>query len=192
MSTAPQQPLSAAQYLEIERSSVDQKHEFYAGEMFAMAGASKTHVRIATTLTGMLYASLKGTPCEPMAADMRVLVDRTGLYTYPDIVVVCGEPEFEDDQFDTLLNPKLVVEVLSDSTAAYDRGKKFDHYRQVASLEEYVLVSQDEPHIESFVRQPGDRWLLGEARGIDASMALESLGVTLPLTEVYARIDFSA
>src|SRR5262245_46847116 len=125
------------QYLVLERKA-DFKSEYLNGYIIAMAGASREHNLIAGNLHGELRSQLKGRPCETYVSDMRVFIDRTGLYTYPDIVAVCGEARFQDDGVDTLLNPTVIVEVLSDSTERYDRGRKFGHYRQLPSLREYV------------------------------------------------------
>ena len=118
-------------------------------------------------------------------------MEATGLLTYPDVSVVCGQQRFLDDQEDTLLNPIVIVEVLSDSTEAYDRGKKFAHYRQIPSLREYLLVSQKEPRIEQFIRQPSGEWTLKEAAGLSAEIKLPSLGVVLAHSEVFAKVQFT-
>ncbi|QDU91278.1 hypothetical protein Pla175_46990 [Pirellulimonas nuda] len=190
MSAIPNTYLTADQYLARERASLEQKHEFYRGEMFAMAGASRQHSRLTFALNTLIGSGLKGKPCEGHGSDMRVKVDPSGLYTYPDLSVVCGEPAFEDEHLDTLLNPQLIVEVLSPSTETYDRGKKFEHYRKIASLREYVLVAQDRPHIERFVRQEDGSWNLTEANGIDASITLALLDLPLALSDVYEKVEF--
>ena len=127
----------------------------------------------------------------PCNTDLRVKVEATGLFTYPDFSVVRAEPRLLDDEMDTLLNPTLLVEVLSDSTEAYDRGKKFEHYRQIPSLQEYLLVSQKEPRIEQFIRQESGFWLLREAAGLEATLELPSLKITLALAEVFAKVEFT-
>jgi Uma2 family endonuclease len=126
------------------------------------------------------------------STDLRVRVSPTGLYTYPDVVVVCGQPQFADDQRDTLLNPTLIVEVLSESTKDYDRGEKFEHYRTLASLSEYVLIAQDKCHVEHFIRQPDHRWLLSETNRLEDTIHLSSIGCDLALPEVYDKIEMSA
>lgn len=166
MSSLPKARFTPQQYLALERAA-ETKSEFFNGEIFAMAGASREHNLIATNVVRELSAQLKGRPCETYPGDMRVKVSETGLYTYPDVVVVCGEPRFEDEHGDTLLNPTLVVEVLSPSTEAYDRGEKSSHYRRLASLAEYVLIAQDRCHVERYARRPDGLWLLAEARGLD-------------------------
>jgi Uma2 family endonuclease len=138
-----------------------------------------------------LRAQLRSRPCEVYPADMRVKVAPTGLYTYPDVTVVCGDPSFEDEQHDTLLNPTLLIEVLSKSTENYDRGKKLEHYRQLASLMEYVLVAQDKPHVEHYVRQENEGWLLTEVKGLDAKLVLPAIDCQLQLAEVYHKVDFA-
>ena len=121
---------------------------------------------------------------------MRVKINASGLYTYPDVVVVCGKPQYEDREQDSLLNPSLIVEVLSPSTEAYDRGAKFAHYRTVESLVDYLVVAQDQPVVEHFVRQPGDHWLLTGYRGMAAVASILSLECQLPLDEVYAKVEW--
>ncbi len=182
--------LTPAEYLGIERTAT-YRSEYLRGEMFAMAGGSPTHSRIKTNVLGELRSRLKGNPCAPYDSDLRVKCP-TGLYTYPDASVFCSELEFDDEQKDTVLNPTLLVEVLSKSTEAYDRGKKFDHYRTIPSLREYVLVSQEEPMIQRFLRNEDDTWTLSAVADLNQSVRLQSLGIELPLAEVYERVDFTA
>src|SRR5262245_14668281 len=184
MSSQAQQRYTPEEYLALERQA-ECKSEYYAGEIFAMAGASRWHNLIVANVVGELRAQLKGRPCTTYPSDMRVKVSPTGLYTYPDVSVVRGEARFEDHQQDTLLNPTLIVEVLSESTEAYDRGGKFAHYRKLPSLLEYVLITQTKPHIEHYVRQPDDRWLLGEADNLHHTVHLTSIDCRLTLAEVY-------
>lgn len=191
MSTQPKTFLSPAEYLELERRA-EVKSEYYEGEMFAMAGASPRHVWITANLVRELGQQLKAKPCRVSASDLRLRVTPTSLYTYPDVVVVCGEPRFADDQKDTLLNPTVIIEVLSESTRDYDRGRKFQHYRTLPSLAEYLTVEQDEPHVEHCTRQPESRWLLAEFADLGQSIRLASIDCVLPLAEVYDKIDWSA
>ena len=144
--------MTEAEYLDFERAS-EFKHEFLAGEVFAMTGASRAHNLMSVNVITTLKNQLRGRPCEIYPGDMRVAVKATGLYTYPDISVVCGEAQFADDQLDTLLNPTVIIEVLSPSTERDDRGKKFQNYREIVALEEYVLIAQDSPRIERFLLQ---------------------------------------
>lgn len=189
MSAIPKTKLTVKDYLEFERNS-EIKHEFFNGEIFAMSGAKRNHNKIVGNLSGLVWQHLKGKDCEFYPTDMRVFVPSTGLYTYPDLVVVCGEPQFQDDVFDTLLNPILLIEVLSDSTESYDRGKKFQHYRSIETLQEYVLVSQNEARIEKYVRHGDGFWLLSEAVGIDSEIEFASIGCRVALSEVYDKINF--
>ncbi len=189
MSSAARHPLlTPSQYLAIERKS-DIKHQFFRGEMFAMAGASREHNLISLNLASILRNQLLDRPCEAYVADMRVLVEATGLYTYPDVVVACGEPRFEDREVDTLLNPTLIVEVLSPSTESYDRGRKFAQYRTLPSLREYVMVAQDSLMVEVFSRQ-GDQWLLSAHTDPESLVPLESLGCEVRLKEIYSKVEF--
>src|SRR5437867_3079283 len=150
--------LKEAEYLAIERRA-EFKSEFFDGEMFAMAGGTPAHSLIATNLAREFGNLLKTHPCTAYNSDLRVKIEATGLHTYPDLSVVCGPLRFADQEQDTIVNPVLVAEVLSDSTEAYDRGKKFEHYQQVPTLREYLLVSQTEPRVEQFIRQDGGQWL---------------------------------
>lgn len=181
--------LSETEYLAVERQSRD-KHEYYLGEMFVMAGASREHNLIALNLGGELRHALKDRRCEAYVGDMRVRVKPNGLYTYPDVVVVCGDPEFLDSDVDTLLNPMVLIEVLSDSTENADRGSKFKQYRKIPSLREYLLVSQNEPSIEHFTRRGDTYWELTETSGLDSQLVLSSIGCEIPLAEIYSKIEF--
>ncbi len=188
MSTQPKVRLTPEQYLEIERQALF-KSEYYAGEMFAMAGASERHNMIVTNISGEIRRQFKGRPCKNYSNDMRVRVEATGLHTYPDVVAVCGEARFPDEQSDTLLNPAVIVEVLSPTTEAYDRGEKAWHYRQIVSLAEYLLVSQDRHHIEHYVRQPDGQWLLSETGNLRDIINLPSINCALAMAEVYDKVE---
>jgi Uma2 family endonuclease len=181
--------LSEAEYLRLERQAVF-RSEYFDGETFAMAGGTRAHSLIAVNLAGELSRELKSTDCVTYNTDLKVKVEATGLMTYPDVSIACGEQRFLDEEEDVLLNPKAVFEVLSDSTEAYDRGKKFENYRQIPSLRDYVLVSQTEPRIEMFSRQANDEWTLKEAVGLNAELRIESLRITLRLAEVFAKVKF--
>lgn len=188
MSAVPKKRLTAEEYLEFERGS-EIKHEFYNGRIYAMAGAKRRHNLIALNIGSEIRTHLKGRNCEAYPSDMRIYIPRFGLYTYPDVSVVCGKPEFQDAVLDTLLNPVLLIEILSDSTESYDRGKKFQHYRSIESLQEYVLVSQNEARIEKYIRQGDGFWVLSEAVGVDSSIMFESIDCPISLAEVYDKID---
>jgi Uma2 family endonuclease len=191
MAAIPQTPkaMTEAEYLAFERASL-LKHEYIGGEVFAMTGASEAHNLISVNLIASLKNQLRGRPCKVYPGDMRLKIEATGLYTYPDISVVCGEARFADAALDTLVNPTLIIEILSPSAERYDRGRKFQDYRLLASLQEYVLIAQDSPRIERFVRQGDVRWELTDVSGPDASTALTSIGCTLTLAEVYEQVTF--
>jgi len=190
MSAQPQPRLTPEQYLAAERSA-EFRHEYYNGHIYAMSGGSYRHAQIIGNLAGELRTALKTRPCSVVSNDLRLRVSPDGLYTYPDVIVICGDPKFADDQRDTLLNPALIVEVLSPSTEAYDRGFKSAQYRTIESLEEYALVSQAEPRVEVFRRQPGGHWLLSEAVGPEAACHFGSLDCAVALSEIYAKVIFS-
>lgn len=189
MSSNPKTLLTEEEYLAIERQA-EFRSEFYNGEMFAMAGASRRHNRIVTNLVTALDNQLRERPCNVYSNDMRVKVPITGLYTYPDVVITCGAERFNDDRQDALLNPLVIVEVLSDSTEAYDRGKKFEHYQSIDSLNTYVLVAQYAPRVEQYVRQEGGKfWIYSETHGVDAAVRIESVGCDLKLGDIYAKVE---
>lgn len=189
MSLQPKPNLSPEDYLVLERSA-QFKSEYFEGEIFAMAGASESHNLIVANTLAEIRQHLKNRPCKVYANDMRVKVSPTGLFTYPDVMVVCGQAQFDDSHLDTLLNPTLIVEVLSDSTEAYDRGRKFEHYRKFESLAEYVLIAQHRPHVESYRRQPDQRWVFAESDGLDSSLRLDAIDCELALAEVYDKVEF--
>ena len=170
----PEDVMTPEAYLAFERTSAE-KHEYFDGEVYAMTGASATHNLIVGNVVASLHAQLRQKPCLVYPSDMRVKTPSTILYTYPDVSVVCSEPQFEDPAADTLLNPVVIIEVLSPSTERYDRGKKFQHYRMLGSLQEYVLIAQDSYRIERFTRQPDDNWLLADAAEIGATLQLTSI-----------------
>lgn len=188
MSALPRESWTAEEYLAFERAS-QEKHELVDGQVYLMTGASRRHNLIVFNLVAVLRPQLRDNSCEGYANDMRVRVVRD--FFYPDISVVCGEPQFADDEFDTLLNPTLIIEVLSPSTEQYDRGRKFEKYRTLDSLREYVLIAQDHPHVERYVRQD-DGWLLTEVSGLDGALALATVAARLPLAEIYDRLDFDS
>lgn len=154
-----------------------------------MAGASREHVTIVANLAYLLVGQFKGRPCMAFTNDMRLKVTETGLYTYPGVAALCSEPEFEDSEQDTLTNPSLIIEVLSDSTERYDRGDKFAHYRRLTSFQDYVLVSQHRPLVEHFTRH-GEEWILRMAEGLEASLPLPAMGCELPLADIYDKVSF--
>ena len=181
--------LTPEEYLEIERRS-ERKSEYFEGRMYAMSGASYAHVLIVGNLGREVGNQLKGGPCRDYSSELRLRVAPNGLYTYPDLMVICGDPQFVDSRTDTVVNPVLIIEVLSDSTETYDRGRKFEQYRKLASLREYVMVAQDAPHIEQYVCQADSRWLLAEIGGMDASLQFASIKCVLPLAEIYYGVKW--
>lgn len=187
MSAVPKTLMSAEDYLAFERQS-EFRHEFYRGEIFQMSGASREHNLIVTNAVRSVSSQLRGKNCETYSNDMRVHTPITGLYTYPDVVVVCDEPEFSDADFDTLLNPVVLIEVLSPSTADYDRGKKFWHYQSIASLREYLLIAQDEIKIEHLIKQSDGRWDVREYNSPETEIELSSVGIQLKVSEIYERV----
>jgi len=189
MSTQPKTYLTPGQYLEIERKA-EFKSEYYRGEMFAMSGASYAHIGIVANAMRELGQQLRRGPCRPLSNDMRVRVTPAGLYTYPDVVVVCGEPQFAGDTFDILLNPTVIIEVLSESTEAYDRGLKFALYRSLESLAEYLLISSQRVSAELFSRQADGRWLLTACTRLEDSIDLQSVDAHLLLADLYEKVDF--
>ena len=177
------------QYLKLERAA-PYKSEFIDGRMYALAGASREHSLIVFNLAGELHPQLHGRPCEAYATDMRVKCQMTTGYLYPDLVVVCGEPQFEDQELDTLLNPTVIIEVLSPSTEAGDRGYKFAHYRRIPSLQEYVMIAQDRVHVERAERR-GDGWFLTELEHLEDVLTLSSIGCAIPLRAIYEKVPLS-
>jgi Uma2 family endonuclease len=175
VSSGPAQWISPEEYLEAERRA-ETRSEYFAGQVFALAGASREHNVVVTNLVIDLGTQLKGRPCELYASDMRLRIPATGLYTYPDVTVVCGVPQFEDHHTDTLLNPTVLIEVLSDSTERHDRGRKAEDYRRIVSLVEYLLVDQKEPRIERYRRQAEREWMLTEVIGLEDDVELASIG----------------
>lgn len=191
MSALAKPRLTPEEYLAFERKA-EFKSEYFAGEMFAMAGATRAHNLIVLNVSSTLRQELRRRPCEVYPTDMRVKVSPAGLYTYPDVTVVCGKPQFEDENEDVLLNPLVLVEVLSESTEDYDRGRKFEHYRKVDSLREYVLIEQDRPHVMRFERQQDNTWVLWETDRMEETLKLPAIGCDLPLAEIYEKVEFSS
>lgn len=185
--------LSPADYYRGERAAPF-KSEYYAGEVFAMAGGSVNHSLIKTNVARCIGNALlkKGGGCLPFDSDLRVKIPQTGLRTYPDLSVICGpvETDPEDDAGETATNPAVIVEVLSSNTERYDRGKKFEHYQTIATLKQYVLVSQEEAKVETFLRQGDGTWQYACFVGLEAVATLASLEVSLPLAEIYMGVAF--
>jgi len=183
--------LTPEQYLEIDRAA-QIRNEYFNGRMYATSGGSHRHAIIIANLLSALMSVLKGGPCIVTASDVRVHVAPGGLHTYPDVVVICSKPEYADIHLDTLLNPALLVEVLSPTTEAYDRGFKSAQYRTIESLQEYALVSQAEPRVEIYRRQESGQWLLSESVGLEAAARFESVDASAALSDVYDKVTFDA
>lgn len=179
---------TAAAYLEYERAA-DTRHEFFDGQVYAMAGASERHNQIAAALHYALYGQLVDRPCQVFQSDMRVQAGDS-VFFYPDLVVVCAAARYRDDQRDTLLNPSVIIEVLSPSTEDFDRGRKFWYYRALPSLSDYLLVAQARVQVEHYTRQGADAWVLRDFTSLEDRLALPSIGCALALDEVYRRVDF--
>lgn len=190
MATSSATFVTPEQYLELDRKA-ERPSEYYGGEMFPVEAATPTHALIGANVVGELWSLLKQRPGRVYDSSARLFVAATGLYAYPDVTVVCGEPQFADNQADTLLNPVLIVEVLSKSTQDYDRGQKFQHYRTIASLVDYLAISQEKVFVECFSRQSNHQWLLTEFDHSPAAIRLESVGVDLPLAEIYDKVTLS-
>ena len=189
MSAVPVIQHTLAEYLAREETAV-YKSEFYHGQIFAMSGGTPEHNSVSVNILTALRGRLRGSPCRPFNSDQQIRIPPNGLVTYTDVSVVCGELQRDPQAPNAINNPSVIVEVLSDSTENYNRGKKFDLYRQLESLREYILVAQDEPHVERFVRQADDSWLLTVFKGPDAVLELTTLGCHLPLAEVYEDVTF--
>ena len=182
--------MTPEQYLEIERKA-EFKSEYYQGEMFAMSGARVPHLQIVSNTMGELHQQLRNRPCQPFSSDMRVCVAPVALYTYPDVVVVCGDLKLLDDTFDTLLNPTVIFEVLSESTEAYDRGRKFELYCSLESLAEYVMISSLRVGVERYTRQPDGSWKYISKTSLEDTIDLKSVDCHLRLADLYERVAFA-
>lgn len=187
MSTQPKPHFTVEEYLALERQA-DYKSEYFEGEIFAMAGASRKHNLISLNVGSSFNQQVKERDCEVYVSDMRVRVQATDLLTYPDVVVVCGEPQFNDEELDTLTNPTLIVEVLSKSTKNFDRGDKFEQYRTLKSFQEYLLIAQDKVYVEQYIRQSDGDWLLKVFNQLEDTIQLSSIQCNLPLRTIYSKV----
>ena len=191
MSAIPQIQYSYDEYLTRERTS-QTKSEFYAGKIFAISGGTPTHNTISGNTFSTSRNRLRGTPCRPFNSDQRIHIQPCGLATYPDVSIVCGELELDTQDVDAIVNPRVIFEVLSKSTESYDRGKKFNFYRQLDSLREYVLISQEEAQVECFTRQSNGDWLLSIHKGIGSTLTLSTVAIEIPLTDIYEDVVFGS
>src|SRR5947209_6275225 len=189
MASLPKTFLTPEEYLEQERRA-EFKSEYFQGETSAMAGGSERHGLIQGNVFAALHQQFRGRPRRVYASDLRLKTPPPPLFTYPDVMVICGQPQFGDDRTDTVVNPVLIVEVLSPSTRDYDRGLKFEVYRKLPSLREYVTVAQDKPHIEHWCRSENGRWQLLEVEDLEGVIKFDSVGCVLPLTEIYDKVDW--
>jgi Uma2 family endonuclease len=189
MTAQPQKYYSESEYLELEREAA-YKSEYYRGEIFAMAGAGHNHNRIVENLSGECYVAFKGKQCRTYSSDQRLHIPANGLYTYPDLLIICGKNEYLDEKKDTILNPSVIAEVLSESTEAYDRGEKFHFYRSIPSLEEYVLIHSRSFAAEVFRKNEEGLWFLAsEAYNVDKKIELASVGLELSMSDIYAETE---
>ncbi len=177
-----------AEYLSFERESRE-RHEYYKGEIFLMSGASFKHNVIEDNLRGMLHAFLKGKKCRSFGSNLRIHIPKNTLYTYPDILIVCDKPEFLDNEFDTLLNPSVIIEILSLSTGNYDRGAKFDLYREIETLKEYILIDSATTHCIHYIKNADFTWTLSEAKNLTDTFVITTIGLQLQLSDVYNGIE---
>jgi Uma2 family endonuclease len=192
MAANPERRYTLEEYFELERTS-EERFEFRDGEVFCMSGASQAHDRIIVNFIVNLSAKLDSTKCRVFSSDMRIKVPSAPPYRYADLSALCGEAQFEEiGGVDALVNPQLIVEVLSPSTEAYDRGDKFTHYKSIPTLREYLLVAQHRPHVTHLYKQSDDTWIYAEANDLEAVLSLSSLGCELPLTEIYRGVSFDA
>ncbi|MCC6341583.1 MAG: Uma2 family endonuclease [Bryobacterales bacterium] len=188
MSSQPKTFLTPQEYLEIERKA-EYKSEYYAGEMFAMSGGTDTHALLGFHVLGLLYRELRGGSCRAYTSDMRICLGENGPYYYPDASVVCGESKFTDKRRDSLLNPVVIFEILSPSTATYDLGEKFMQYQRIDSLREYVVVHQDSILVQRFERREDGQWLAAFHNGLEGMVTLSSVPCALPMAEIYEGIQ---
>jgi Uma2 family endonuclease len=178
-----------AEYLAME-AVADYKSQYYNGEIFAMAGGTPDHSLIAVNVAGVLHQRLATTPCRVFNSDMRLNVERSGLYTYPDVMVICGKIALVKGRNDTVTNPTLIVEVLSESTRDYDRGAKFNFYKQIPTLREYLVVESERPHVECYRRTSDDKWLIEITEDLDAAVQLEAVACEIGLREIYSKASW--
>ncbi len=180
--------ITQQEYLAFERNALD-KHEYYKGEIFAMSGASFKHNLIESNLRGALHNFLQDKDCNEFGSNLRIHIPSNTLYTYPDIIVICDEPVFVDEEFDTITNPSVIIEILSPSTANYDRGAKFDLYREIESLQEYLLVDSATIHTILYVKNADNTWTLSETKDLNQSVIIPSISFTISLANIYNGVD---
>lgn len=181
--------ISPEEYLEAERAALE-KHEYYQGEIFAMSGASLKHNKIFSNLFGDIAFKLKGKGCRPYGSDLRIHIPKNTLFTYPDISIICGEPDLTDDKFDTATNPSVIIELLSESTRNYHKGEKFTLYRDIDSLKEYILVDTEKIYVEKHIRNADNSWQLTEYKTLDSSFIITTFSLSFLLKDIYEDLSF--
>ncbi|WP_129633491.1 Uma2 family endonuclease [Candidatus Oscillochloris fontis] len=190
MTAQPKHFMSEEEYSAFEMSS-PRKHEYYQGEIFAMSGGGEAHNLLVGNAYAALHTQLRRRPCRVYNSDQRIKILATGLHTYPDVTIICGQPQFVEAARLTLTNPSVIIEVLSPSTERYDRGMKFRHYRAIPSLQDYILISQDDYRIEHYMRQENNIWHLHEAIGLSAQIMIQSIECLLTLADVYEKVELA-
>ena len=188
MTAQPKRDMTEAEYLDHERASIT-KSDYYDGHVYAMTGAKEPHNLIAGNVIASLHGQLRRKPCRVYPSDMRVKVIQTGLNTYPDVVVLCGLPQFVDEKRDTITNPIVIIEILSPSTERYDRGMKFRHYRSIETLRDYILIAQDRQHIEHYTRHENGQWLFEETSINEERISIQSIECVLSLEDTYEKVE---
>ena len=191
MGKAELQYISEQDYLNAERLALN-KHEYFRGEIFAMSGASLPHNKIFSNLFIDAGVKLKGKKCQPFGGDLRIYIPKNTLYTYPDMSIICGEPETTDDNFDTVTNPTVIFEILSKSTRNYDKGQKFTLYRDIESLKEYILIDSEKIMVEKFTKNPDKSWTLTVFTTITDNFEMKSIDVSLRLSDIYDGVTFTS
>ena len=182
--------ISEEEYLEKERAATE-KHEYYRGEIFAMSGASLNHTIISMNCSGELHYELKEKECLPYGSDLRIHIPKNSLYTYPDMSIICGKPNLTDDKFDTATNPSVIIELLSKSTRNYDKGEKFTLYREIESLQEYLLIDTEKIYVEKHIRNADNSWTLTENKSIKDSVFISTNKYDFMLEDIYKGVDFA-
>ena len=181
--------ISPEEYLEAERAALE-KHEYYQGEIFAMSGASLKHNKIFSNLFRDIAFKIKGKGCRPYGSNLRIHIPKNTLFTYPDISIICGEPDLTDDKFDTATNPLVLIELLSKSTRNYDKGEKFTLYRDIDSLQEYILVDTEKVYVEKHIRNADNNWQLAEYKTLDSSFIITTFSLSFLLKDIYEDLSF--
>lgn len=189
MSAPAHEYMTTEQYFTFAETS-EGKHEYYRGAVYAMTGGTARHNLIVANIIALLHGQLRATTCRVFPSDLRLKIEQTGLYTYPDVSVICGPIFFSDNRQDTVTNPVVLIEVLSPRTENYDRGRKFEHYRTIETLQEYIVVAQDRVHIEHYVRQDTSRWLFVDFSAINQTVHVGAINCTVPVDIVYENIPF--